>query len=262
VPTGDQQILVTGKATVPASFTVPGNGQIQPKTIFASYDGTGAGGNFLPAIKIISDGGETVGVFPTSTTVVAGASADVTWFPGVEATGTPASTTTPAASALVEQFTPHTFVGTVGTVVPFEFFNTTDKTVFGTNPSGSVTTPPNNTTGDKSLMLLQGGAYVVDASVLFSVAPGAVAMDTATVAMDYNDLGYGTNIEQLATLAGPMGSNLMLQAYHLFMVQSASVPALLSVAVQGATGGNYTVAEMSMVVHWLGGGIGADVSVY
>lgn len=79
--TDDVQVLVTGQADAPATFTIPGNGQLQPKAIFASYDGTSAGGDFLPAIKIISDGGETVGVYPTATTVVAGASADVSWFP-------------------------------------------------------------------------------------------------------------------------------------------------------------------------------------
>jgi len=84
VATDDQQVLVTGQADAPASFRVPGNGQIQPKAVYASFDGTSAVGDFLPALKIISDGGETVGVYPTETAVVAGASADVSWFPGVK----------------------------------------------------------------------------------------------------------------------------------------------------------------------------------
>lgn len=82
--TDDQQVLVTGAASAPASFRIPGNGQIQPKAVFASYDGTGAAGDFVPALKIISDGGETVGIYPTESPVVAGASADVSWFPGVK----------------------------------------------------------------------------------------------------------------------------------------------------------------------------------
>jgi hypothetical protein len=81
--TDDVQRLVTGVASTPAHFTVPGNGQIQPKAIFATFDGTGAAGAFLPTMKIISDGGETIVICPTPTQVVAGASADVSWFPGV-----------------------------------------------------------------------------------------------------------------------------------------------------------------------------------
>lgn len=83
VATDDHQVFVVGTEAAPASWTVPGNGQIQPKAIFATFDGTGAAGSFLPAIKIVSDGGETVGIYPVDTAVAAGASADVSWFPHV-----------------------------------------------------------------------------------------------------------------------------------------------------------------------------------
>lgn len=83
--TDDQQVLVTGTAAAPASFTVPGNGQIQPKSVFATYDGTGAAGAFQPALKVISDGGEVVGIYPCDTSVQAGGTADVSWFPHVAA---------------------------------------------------------------------------------------------------------------------------------------------------------------------------------
>jgi hypothetical protein len=83
VPTDDIQRIITGTAPAPAKWVVPGNGQMRPKDIFASYDGTGAAGPFFPTLKIISDGGKTVGIFPTGTSVAAGASADVTWFPGL-----------------------------------------------------------------------------------------------------------------------------------------------------------------------------------
>ena len=82
--TDDQQVLVVGQAAAPTHTTIPGNGQIQPKAIFATYDGTSTAGAFLPAIKITSDGGELVGVYPTCTSVAAGGSAEVSWFPGVK----------------------------------------------------------------------------------------------------------------------------------------------------------------------------------
>lgn len=93
--TDDQQILVVGQATTPASWVVPGNGQVTPRTVFANYDGTSAAGAFFPALKVISDGGETVGIFPCATSVVAGGSADVTWFPGVTEPSVPAPSPNP-----------------------------------------------------------------------------------------------------------------------------------------------------------------------
>lgn len=88
--TDDQQVLVTGTAAAPASFRIPGNGQIQPKSVFATYDGTGAAGAFQPALKVISDGGEVVGIYPCDTSVQAGGTADVSWFPHVAAQKTAA----------------------------------------------------------------------------------------------------------------------------------------------------------------------------
>lgn len=83
MPTDDQQVLVAGTAPTPALFTIPGNGQIRPKCVFAHFDGTGAAGNFKPTLEVVSDGGKTVGVFPTTQIVAAGGSADVSWFQGI-----------------------------------------------------------------------------------------------------------------------------------------------------------------------------------
>ena len=84
--TDDQQVLVTGTASAPTHFTIPGNGQIQPKAIFAHFNGTNSGSAFVAALKVISDGGETVAICPCPTTVAAGGSADVSWFPRVAGT--------------------------------------------------------------------------------------------------------------------------------------------------------------------------------
>lgn len=85
--TDDQQVLVTGTASAPTHFTIPGNGQIRPKSVFAHYDGTGAAGAFVPALKIKSDGGELVAICPTTQTVAAGGSAAVSWFQGLGGAG-------------------------------------------------------------------------------------------------------------------------------------------------------------------------------
>lgn len=83
--TDDQQVLVTGQAAAPATFTVPGNGQITPRAVYAHFDGTAAAGSYKPALKITSDGGKLVGIYPISAadTLAAGVSAEVSWFPRV-----------------------------------------------------------------------------------------------------------------------------------------------------------------------------------
>jgi hypothetical protein len=84
VATDDRQVLVAGQASAPATYKIPGAGQIRPKVIFAKYDGTGTTADYVPALKITSDGGQTVGIFPAFSTVAAGGSVNVSWFPGVE----------------------------------------------------------------------------------------------------------------------------------------------------------------------------------
>jgi hypothetical protein len=83
VATDDRQILVTGQASAPASFLIPGNGQIRPKAVFATFDGTGASGSFFPLLQIVSDGGETICEAGADIPISAGGSGDVSWFRGL-----------------------------------------------------------------------------------------------------------------------------------------------------------------------------------
>ena len=89
--TDDVQVLVTGQGAVPQQFTIPGNGQIQPKAVRAVYNGGGAVTSFIPVLRIISDAGVPVAecVAPL---IAAGGSAAVSWFPHVAPTGTGGTT--------------------------------------------------------------------------------------------------------------------------------------------------------------------------
>lgn len=97
--TDDVQRLVVGTAPAPAQFTIPGNGQMQPKCVRAVYDGTGAGSAFLPVLRFISDGGKQVGSF-VAPQVAAGGSADVSWFPHVGAKAAAATAGVPAYASV------------------------------------------------------------------------------------------------------------------------------------------------------------------
>jgi hypothetical protein len=79
---GDVTILAAGVEGVPTSYTVPPLQEILLKSVHAVIDGTGASGDFVPVLEIVSDAG-IVNARCVGSTVTAGASADVSWFPHV-----------------------------------------------------------------------------------------------------------------------------------------------------------------------------------
>jgi hypothetical protein len=79
----DTQILAGGVKTAPLAYVVPGLQEIIVKAGFATFDGTGAAGSFLPCFRLLSPANKVVGEYITDTAVAAGASAEVSWFPGL-----------------------------------------------------------------------------------------------------------------------------------------------------------------------------------
>lgn len=79
----DVQILGTGTKNAPLDYVIPAAAEIAPKAVRAHFDGSGAGGAFLPTLVILSDAGAEVARIPTAIPVAAGASAEVSWFPHV-----------------------------------------------------------------------------------------------------------------------------------------------------------------------------------
>lgn len=73
-------------ASSPAGYTVPGAQEIVLKSVKASFDGTGASGNFVPLLQLVEPGGTVMVECPASVSVAAGGSADVSWFPGLAGT--------------------------------------------------------------------------------------------------------------------------------------------------------------------------------
>ena len=80
--------------SVPMDYDVPPAQEIVPKCVTATIDGTGAAGAFLPTLELLSPAGQVIFRSPTSTVVVAGASADVSWFQlsNPQASSTPPTT--------------------------------------------------------------------------------------------------------------------------------------------------------------------------
>ncbi len=79
----DISILDPSVKAAPKSYLITGSQEIVLKGVTASFDGTGAGGSFIPAVQVVDPSGFVVGTYTLGVTLAAGASADVSWFPGV-----------------------------------------------------------------------------------------------------------------------------------------------------------------------------------
>jgi hypothetical protein len=77
----DVQILAGGVTDAPLGYKIPQAQEIILKSLFASFDGTNASGDFLPCIRVLSPAGKVIGEFFTDAAVVAGDSAEVTFAP-------------------------------------------------------------------------------------------------------------------------------------------------------------------------------------
>jgi hypothetical protein len=85
----DVALLASQAGEAPIGYQVPGAQEIILKSITASFDGSGASGNFLPVLQIVAPNGAVLASCPVGSTLAAGASADVSWFPrgGVATSG-------------------------------------------------------------------------------------------------------------------------------------------------------------------------------
>ena len=78
----DVPIINRATVTAPKDYTLPQSQEILLKAVRAEFDGTSAASAFLPALQLVSNNGDVMwtAVLP-STTVAAGGSASVNWFP-------------------------------------------------------------------------------------------------------------------------------------------------------------------------------------
>lgn len=77
----DELIVAGGVSAAPLAYTVPGAQEIIVKALFATFDGSAAAAAFLPCVRVLAPGGKVVGEYITDSTVAAGASAEVSFFP-------------------------------------------------------------------------------------------------------------------------------------------------------------------------------------
>ena len=80
----DTALLAAGGGSAPLSYLVPGATSIRIKQIHVKYADNGAGGNWLPAVQIVSDSKHLMGTAADQgVKVTVGSDADVSFFPRV-----------------------------------------------------------------------------------------------------------------------------------------------------------------------------------
>lgn len=98
----DTPILDASVANAPKSYVVAGAQEIILKGVTASFNGSGAAGSYVPAVQIIDPAGNVIGTYTLGSTLAAGASADVSWFPGVGNGGTGSTTTARTIELIID----------------------------------------------------------------------------------------------------------------------------------------------------------------
>ena len=151
----------------PKDYTLPQAQEIILKAVTAEIDGTGAAGSYLPALQLISDAGDVMWTaLDTGTTVAAGGTQDVSWFPGVKppAAAAPAtSSSLPIASIFNNQGTGTSIAAdnaqhyvSMQDGVGGAGFSTTDGTVFSNASTTAFTGSP-----VYGIRILTTGTYAV-----------------------------------------------------------------------------------------------------
>src|SRR5438874_1569479 len=80
----DTQIFSGKKVAAPSTYELPASAEFILKCVNADFDGSGAAGDYLPCVTIVSDSGQVIArAVDQDVKVTAGSDAEVSWFPRV-----------------------------------------------------------------------------------------------------------------------------------------------------------------------------------
>lgn len=164
---GDAQLLVAGTARAPVDYEVPGAQEIEPLMVHASYDGSGAAGNYVPCVVFIGPGGVVAGRAPLGSTITAGNNVDATWFPGgVEGGGTAVAT---HMATIVSQSTATSGSPLAFNIMNIDTFQTDDPSKFVQQTASVWSNPGGNMWLFMRLIPDAVAPLLTDGSVIFLV---------------------------------------------------------------------------------------------
>jgi hypothetical protein len=247
---------------------LPGSVELLLKGVYAKYDGSGAATPYVPLLRLISDAGSTAFEIPADNTIAAGASADVTWFPGV-AGGTSQSATAPGATAyLWGVFSPQTIPNNSSTRVRWDHFQTNDTTIFGTETSAGSGPPFHNTAGDSVLGFTGFGSYYCSGRVEYAAFahPQRALLLNEGSQWVLDDLGgNNTNPEDtFATNTDAFGVAGQLTPFPraLYYLDSTTTPGAVSLVCTQTSGSAQALIDVALGVVYGDGGSGDLTQVY
>lgn len=233
------------KAT-PVNYSFEDPGELVIESITGHWDGSGAGGPFRPAIGIYTAAGVLLSRTFPDTELQAGDEADITFAPfsGLGGGGVGAvawlgrlSSDPPFPTTAASDFN-----------VPWLNFRTSDRSVFGTNTSGST---PTNAPGDTRLMLRKPGMYVVH---------GAAMWDASTYPREAKIFFSGLTKSLLAlsglialpdTTGWGSGSPVSTQDIGIVSFPPADAPERVQLSVQQDSGAPKSVVEAYLAAAYI-----------
>jgi hypothetical protein len=149
-----QEIFSAGPLPAPVVFTVAPLQVVQPASVFATFDGSGAGGSFLPCLTVRSKNGDILSrTFPQGVTLAPGDIADISYGPFL---GVGASSS--SAAAVVERISGTDLAVAANNVGAFTLAHLSGAALL------DYTTPTNPT-------ILTAGIYAVSLYVTIATAP-------------------------------------------------------------------------------------------
>lgn len=232
----DVPIVNRATTTAPKDYTLPQSQEILLRAVRADIDGTGAAGVFLPALQLLSPDGVVMwtAVDP-NLSVAAGASASVSWFPGVTSQAIASGSGIPPFPALDDYVFKH-----ANTTVTGVGFNDTTALVIQGNPISLDGATRIKVEFFTPLVELTNSAQVANQAIGFSLWDGA----TNKGVIAYVEAGNYTKFTgaSAASFGGPVYGAIILTpsaGTHTYAVY-----AFLNVA---AGGGTYTVYANTFV---------------
>lgn len=179
----DAQIHPFGTEAAPADYVIPSGAELLLKNAYAKFDGSGAFGDYKPLLRIISDSGSVVAEAVADTTIVAGESADATWFPRVGGgVGITEITSSDGSIEVVDPFGPVTDISVQATPRVGGHFQSTANPNSGAGMVGTAVTvidyDPQGmcaALGDTFVTIQQHGLYLLAGTATFTNMPtGAI----------------------------------------------------------------------------------------
>jgi hypothetical protein len=210
----DKQILVTGSSDAPEGYTVPNTVELIPKAVSCVLDGTGASGDFVPVLEIVSDGGVVVAQSPGST-VTAGGSVEQSWFPRVGGSGGANVAAAEPQWFYAVRSTSLTMGAGAQDTIPWDSLHSSDSTLF------SLAT---NIHANDSVQVARQGVLLVSAYLSPSLLGTDFVMGINLMDQSWGQIGANTQTPELQFNRDGLPGGGTFGPRDIMFTATASVP--------------------------------------